>query len=99
VTVDEFLESTQNDSAAPAGLSPELESLWLSKTGNWEAAHSVAQEIHTPMGSWIHAHLHVIEGDLANASYWYNRAGKRARGPKELEEEWRQLVEVAIEMG
>ena len=99
MTVDELLESTQKESAPPAGLSPEIQSLWLSKTDNWEAAHKIAQEIDSPMGSWIHAHLHVIEGDLANAAYWYNRAGRKARGPKELDEEWRELVEVAIDMG
>jgi len=74
MTVNELLESTQKESAPPAGLSPELQSLWLTKTDNWEAAHKIAQEIDSPMGSWIHAHLHVIEGDLANAAYWYNRA-------------------------
>lgn len=99
MTHDEFLESTKNEAPPPDGLSPELESLWLSKTGNWEAAHTVAQEIDTPMGSWIHAHLHVIEGDLKNAGYWYNRAGKPARGPEERDKEWQELVELALEMG
>jgi hypothetical protein len=23
----------------------------------------------------VHAHLHRVEGDLANAAYWYRRAG------------------------
>ena len=32
--------------------------------GNWEQSHNIAQDIHTPMGSWIHALIHVIEGDL-----------------------------------
>ena len=99
MTFDEFVESTEKQSTPPTGFSPELQSLWLAKTGNWEAAHNIAQEIHSPMGSWIHAHLHGIEGDLANAGYWYNRAGRQARGPKELDDEWRELVEVAIDMG
>jgi hypothetical protein len=27
--------------------------------------------------AWVHAHLHRIEGDLANASYWYGKAGRQ----------------------
>jgi sulfiredoxin len=30
--------------------------------------------------AWVHAHLHRIEGDLANASYWYGKAGRKASG-------------------
>ena len=82
----------------PAGLSAELQSLWHTKVGNWDDAHNIAQEIHTPFGSAIHAHLHVIEGDLGNAGYWYRKAGRPTRGPETLDEEWRELVEEAIGM-
>jgi hypothetical protein len=30
--------------------------------------------------AWVHAHLHRIEGDLANASYWYRKAGQNVSG-------------------
>jgi hypothetical protein len=51
----------------------------------------VAQDIHTPDGSWLHAYLHRKEGDMANAGYWYRRAGRAVeRGP--LEEEWLTLA-------
>jgi hypothetical protein len=30
--------------------------------------------------AWVHAHLHRIEGDLANASYWYRKAGRQVPG-------------------
>ena len=96
MTVDEFLESVQNGSQPPEGLSEELQSLWHTKAGNWDTAHNIAQDIHTPMGSWIHAHLHVIEGDLGNAGYWYGKAGRPASGPERLDEEWRELVEAAM---
>ena len=62
MTVDELLTSATTDSQPPEGLSPEAEALWHTKAGDWEAAHNIAQDIHTPIGSWIHAHLHVIEG-------------------------------------
>ena len=48
------------------------------------------------MGSWIHAHLHVIEGDLGNAAYWYNRAGRKPNPPNKLESEWIDIVEANL---
>ena len=99
MTVDELLRSVENDSTPPDGLSPELESLWHTKADNWEAAHNIAQEIHTPMGSWIHAHLHVIEGDLGNAAYWYRKADRPTPTPPDgLDDEWRELVDAALNM-
>jgi hypothetical protein len=26
--------------------------------------------------AWVHAYLHRVEGDLENARYWYEQAGK-----------------------
>ena len=77
MTTEELANSAATDDAPPAELSPECAALWHTKAGNWEAAHDIAQDIHTSMGSWIHAHLHLIEGDIGNAGYWYSRAGKR----------------------
>ena len=96
MTADQIRESACNDSEPPAGLTPELQALWHTRAGNWEMAHGIAQDIHTTMGSWIHAHLHVVEGDLRNAGYWYDRAGRPARSPAALDEEWRELVEAAL---
>jgi len=76
----------------PAGLSPEARSLWLTKKGDWEAAHNIAQDIHTETGSWIHALLHVIEGDQWNADYWFAKAGKPTRGPKEVDALWEEIA-------
>ncbi|RDY61314.1 hypothetical protein [Flagellimonas nanhaiensis] len=69
-----------------------LKSLWWDAKGDWNASHDIAQEIHTPMGSWIHAYLHRKEGDEWNAGYWYRQAGQPF--PKySLEEEFKILVE------
>ena len=46
------------------------------EAGNWEEAHDLAQADPSPEAAWVHAHLHRIEGDEANARYWYARAGR-----------------------
>lgn len=45
----------------------------------WDRAHEVAQS-HEGMPAYdrLHALLHRIEGDEANAGYWYRRAGEPA---------------------
>ena len=40
---------------------------------------------------WIHAYLHRVEGDLANARGWYSRAG-RPPATCALAEEWSALA-------
>ena len=87
-----LLHSAQADAQPPAGLSPEALALWHTKKGNWEAAHNIAQDIHTPLGSWLHAMLHVIEGDQWNADYWFSKAGKPSRKPKEVEPLWAEIA-------
>lgn len=63
--------------APPAGLVPALVALWHAARGAWDDAHAVVQAHEgTPDCDWVHAHLHRIEGDGANAAYWYRRAGR-----------------------
>lgn len=73
------------------GLPPLLAAMWCDAQGDWDGAHRIAQEQHTAAGAWVHAYLHRKEGDLANADYWYRRAG-RARPEAPLEEEWAAIV-------
>lgn len=80
----------------PAGLSHEAQSLWHAKQGNWEAAHNIAQDIHTATGSWIHALLHVIEGDQWNADYWFSKAKKPSRGPDEVDSLWDEIAQQVL---
>ncbi|PZX15845.1 hypothetical protein LX81_02478 [Palleronia aestuarii] len=54
--------------------------------GDWEAAHEASQADPGPEAAWLHAHLHRVEGDEANAAYWYRRAG-RDPFPGTVEEE------------
>lgn len=97
MTEDAFLESAASDAEPPAGLSAELSALWLVRNDRWEESHNVAQDIDTSMGSWIHAHLHLIEGDIGNAGYWYRRAGKLASNIEQRQEEWRTIVAAVFE--
>ncbi len=92
MTVADLIKSIARDTAPDASLSDEAKALWHAKKGNWEAAHNIAQEIHTPMGSWIHALLHLIEGDQGNANYWFRLAGKPARKPADIDALWNEIA-------
>lgn len=46
------------------------------EAGDWEGAHSIVQGADDDDTAWLHAHLHRVEGDEANAAYWYRRAGR-----------------------
>ena len=50
--------------------------IWYAVKDNWDMAHNIVQDIRSETASWIHAYLHRVEGDIANAHYWYNRANK-----------------------
>lgn len=57
----------------------------------WNRAHDGLQNIETPEGCWLHAHLHRQEGDLANARYWYKRA-EREPSDATLDAEWQEIT-------
>lgn len=44
------------------------------EAGEWEAAHLLVQKDASEQGCWAHGIVHLIEGDLDNAKYWYRRA-------------------------
>ncbi|OJU11880.1 MAG: hypothetical protein BGN86_17180 [Caulobacterales bacterium 68-7] len=63
--------------ASPPSGTPRLAvAIWHGLRGEWQAAHDIAEADHTRDGSWVHAWLHRIEGDLSNAGYWYRLANK-----------------------
>ena len=49
----------------------------LAREGRWDEAHRVAQAHDDALSCRIHGLLHRVEGDLANARYWYGRAGAK----------------------
>lgn len=90
----EFKASLSGAAPAP-GLAAPLAALWWAAKGNWDQAHRIAQDEATADGSWVHAYLHRVEGDLGNADYWYRQAKKPvATGP--LQSEWEQMVTALI---
>jgi hypothetical protein len=86
-SLDDFRRSLA-DAAPPEGADLALQALWWAGKGDWDRAHGCAQQREGEPGcDWVHAHLHRREGDLANAGYWYRRAGRKMAGAS-LAEEW-----------
>jgi hypothetical protein len=96
LTYQEFQEICAQE-APPEELNPLLTAMWRDFRGDWDTAHSLAQDVPTSDGSWVHAYLHRKEGDQANASYWYSRAGK-SKPDINLEKEWEQISRVLIDI-
>lgn len=44
--------------------------------GDWQKAHTIVQTDDTDMGCWAHGIVHMLEGDIGNARYWFRRAGR-----------------------
>ncbi len=56
--------------------------LWWAARGDWDRAHRIVARAEQPDAAWVHAYLHRVEGDMPNAAYWYQRAGRPiAEGP------------------
>ena len=82
---DDFINLTKKTEPSDA-LSGIYLALWHAMKNNWDMAHNIVQDIETKTASWIHAYLHRVEGDLGNANYWYNSAGKKSSNePLEIE--------------
>lgn len=96
MTLAAFIDTVDHQAQPPAGLSLELQALWLDRKGDWERAHELAQQAGSQAGDWVHAYLHRKEGDLSNAGYWYRRAG-REEATQSLEEEWQQIASALLE--
>jgi hypothetical protein len=87
-----------NSDAPPGGLSVPQQAMWWLRTGNlamgaeWRRAHELCQAREgDPAHDMVHALVHRIEGDDANAGYWYRRAGRR---PAEtVAAEWQAMAD------
>lgn len=88
-TLPEFKNSLTQQQPPPVAVL--LQAMWYEAKGDWEMAHTLAQDVHTTDGSWIHAYLHRVEGDNSNAQYWYHRANRKM-SKKPLTEEWDDIV-------
>lgn len=97
-TADQLRASARTEAAPPAGLDAALTALWWQAKGDWTRAHEAAQSDAGRDAAWVHALLHREEGDLANADYWYRRAG-RPRPAASLEEEWHAIAAALLARG
>ena len=98
MTIDEFRASLR-ESVPLASLSPLLKALWWDAKGNFDRAHDIAQDDDSGQeAAWVHAYLHRVEGDSANAGYWYRQAGKPV-ATGSLETEWERMVSALLGSG
>jgi len=44
--------------------------------GEWQKAHDIVHGDETPLACWAHAVVHLQEGDVDNARYWFGRASR-----------------------
>lgn len=53
------------------------EALAALERGDWRAAHAIVQaDEDSRFACWAHGIVHLMEGDAANARYWYRKAGR-----------------------
>jgi hypothetical protein len=90
-----FMDSIQSG-IFPSELGAHARSLWLDGKGKFDDAHAIVQDLEDAGAARIHAYLHRKEGDLANAGYWYRRAGCSMPTTQSLEDEWYALVRLHL---
>lgn len=67
------------------------------RAGRWTEAHNLVQSDASMLGAWLHGILHIQEGDLEDAEYWYTNAGRNFRNRGSFDEELTEL-ENALQM-
>jgi hypothetical protein len=88
-----FRAAVEAGGSPPADLDPRLRALWLGRREEgWDAAHDIVNDLGSRDGDAIHAWLHLVEGDIGNAGYWFHRAGLPATQPQDAEKLWESLV-------
>ena len=61
--------------------------------GEWQAAHEIVQkDEESVLSCWAHGIVHVMEGDLPNARYWYGQAKRRFPGQPAVSSEIAALI-------
>jgi len=60
---------------------------------DWHTAHVLVQDLDDPIAWRVHGLVHRVEGDLANARYWYDKAGLTIEDACSVEDEINELRE------
>ena len=64
----------------------------LLENGDWRAAHEIVQKDEdSALSCWAHGIVHVMEGDLGNARYWYGQAKRPFPRPYSVPDEIAEL--------
>jgi len=64
-----------------------LQILALMREGRWDEAHNLVQLDDSYSAAWLHALLHLQEGDMEDAEYWYGKSGRNFRSRSTLRKE------------
>jgi hypothetical protein len=64
--------------------------------GDWKGAHAIVQEDPSPLAAWMHGIVHLLEGDVSNARYWYGCAGRAFPAEGAVQDEI-EAVRAAVE--
>ncbi len=57
------------------------------RANRWREAHDLVQKDSSELAAWLHGILHIQEGDLEDAEYWYAKAKRNFRSRGTLGEE------------
>ncbi|MDO8285976.1 MAG: hypothetical protein Q7T69_13285 [Rhodoferax sp.] len=68
------------------------------RAGRWTQAHNLVQSDDSLLGAWLHGIVHIQEGDLEDAEYWYDKANRHFRSRGSLDEELERF-EAALQLG
>jgi len=69
------------------------------EAGDWRSAHEIVQQDEeSSLARWAHGIVHLMEGDNANARYWFRKAGQPFQDQASIAEEISALKSAA-EMG
>jgi hypothetical protein len=63
------------------------------RAGRWHEAHNLVQDDGSELAAWLHGILHIQEGDLEDAEYWYGKANQHFRSRGTLVEELQRFEE------
>ena len=67
------------------------------KKGEWDKAHQLVQREESKLGYWAHGIVHMVEGDLGNARYWYRKAGRPFPKDRDVDSEVAALAQAIKE--
>ena len=64
------------------------------KSGDWQSAHEIVQrDEESALACWAHGIVHIMEGDMPNARYWYGQAKRAFPAQPDPAREIRALAE------